>query len=164
MNIFLLIKKRGGMSSSLNIDIEILDHASDLPIPKYQTEGAAGMDLYAALSKPVELRPFDRTLIPTGLKISLPKNLEAQIRPRSGIAYTHGISILNSPGTIDSDYRGELKILLVNLGQDKFVIEHSSRIAQLIITPVIQVKLKVVLALNETKRGQSGFGSTGQKA
>ena len=152
------------MNSSPNIDIEILDHARDLPIPKYQTEGAAGMDLYAALSKPLVLRPRERTLIPTGLKISLPKNLEAQIRPRSGLAYTHGISILNSPGTIDSDYRGEIKILLINLGQDKFVIEHSSRIAQLIITPIIQVKLKVVLALNKTKRGQSGFGSTGQKA
>ena len=152
------------MSSSLNIDIEILDHASDLPIPKYQTEGASGMDLYAALSKPIVLRPLERTLIPTGLKISLPKNLEAQIRPRSGLAYTHGISILNSPGTIDSDYRGELKILLVNLGQDKFVIEHSSRIAQLIIAPIIQAKLNVVLALNKTKRGQKGFGSTGQKA
>ena len=136
----------------------------DRPIPKYQTEGAAGMDLYAALSKPVELRPFDRTLIPTGLKISLPKNLEAQIRPRSGLAYTHGISILNSPGTIDSDYRGEIKILLINLGQDKYVIEHGSRIAQLIITPIIQAKLEVVLALNKTKRGHRGFGSTGQKA
>ena len=152
------------MRSSLKIDIEILDNASDLPIPKYQTEGASGMDLYAALSKPIVLRPLERTLIPTGLKISLPKNLEAQIRPRSGLAYTHGISILNSPGTIDSDYRGEIRILLINLGQDKFVIEHSSRIAQLIITPVIQVKLKVVLTLNKTKRGQSGFGSTGQKA
>ena len=152
------------MSSSLKIDIEILDNASDLPIPKYQTEGASGMDLYAALSKPIVLRPLERTLIPTGLKISLPKNLEAQIRPRSGLAYTHGISILNSPGTIDSDYRGELKILLVNLGQDNFVIEHSSRIAQLIIAPIIQAKLKVVLALNKTKRGQKGFGSTGQKA
>ena len=151
------------MSSSLKIDIEILDNASDLPIPKYQTEGASGMDLYAALSKPIVLRPLERTLIPTGLKISLPKNLEAQIRPRSGLAYTHGISILNSPGTIDSDYRGELKILLVNLGQDNFVIEHSSRIAQLIIAPIIQAKLKVVLALNKTKRGHRGFGSTGQK-
>ena len=140
------------MSSSLNVDIEILDHASDLPIPKYQTEGAAGMDLYAALSKPIVLRPLER---------SLPKNLEAQIRPRSGLAYTHGISILNSPGTIDSDYRGEIKILLINLGQDKFVIEHSSRIAQLIIAPIIQAKLKVVLALDKTKRGQKGFGSTG---
>ena len=149
------------MRSSLKIDIEILDNASDLPIPKYQTEGASGMDLYAALSKPIVLRPLERTLIPTGLKISLPKNLEAQIRPRSGLAYTHGISILNSPGTIDSDYRGELKILLVNLGQDNFVIEHSSRIAQLIIAPIIQAKLKVVLALNKTKRGQKGFGSTG---
>ena len=152
------------MSSSLKIDIEILDNASDLPIPKYQTEGASGMDLYAALSKPIVLRPLERTLIPTGLKISLPKNLEAQIRPRSGLAYTHGISILNSPGTIDSDYRGELKISLVNLGQDNFVIEHSSRIAQLIIAPIIQAKLKVVLALNKTKRGHRGFGSTGQKA
>ena len=149
------------MSSSLKIDIEILDNASDLPIPKYQTEGASGMDLYAALSKPIVLRPLERTLIPTGLKISLPKNLEAQIRPRSGLAYTHGISILNSPGTIDSDYRGEIKILLINLGQDQFVIEHSSRIAQLIIAPIIQAKLKVVLALNKTKRGQKGFGSTG---
>ncbi len=149
------------MSSSLNIDIEKLDHASDLPIPKYQTEGAAGMDLYAALSKPLVLRPLERTLIPTGLKISLPKNLEAQIRPRSGLAYKHGISVLNSPGTIDSDYRGEIKILLINLGQDKFIIEHSSRIAQLIIAPIIQAKLKVVLALNKTKRGKKGFGSTG---
>ena len=152
------------MSPSVNIDIEILDYASDLPIPKYQTEGAAGMDLYAALSKPIVLRPLERTLIPTGLKISLPKNLEAQIRPRSGLAYTNGISILNSPGTIDSDYRGEIKILLINLGQDKFVIEHGSRIAQLIIAPIIQAKLKVVLALNKTKRGHRGFGSTGQKA
>ena len=152
------------MSSSLKIDIEILDHASDLPIPKYQTEGASGMDLYAALSKPIVLRPLERTLIPTGLKISLPKDLEAQIRPRSGLAYTHGISILNSPGTIDSDYRGEIKILLINLGQDKFVIEHGSRIAQLIISPIIKAKLKVVLALNKTKRGHRGFGSTGQKA
>ena len=151
------------MSPSLNIDIEILDYAIDLPVPKYQTEGAAGMDLYAALSKPIVLRPLERTLIPTGLKISLPKNLEAQIRPRSGLAYTHGISILNSPGTIDSDYRGEIKILLINLGQDKFVIEHGSRIAQLIIAPIIQAKLKVVLALNKTKRGHRGFGSTGQK-
>ena len=149
------------MSSSLKIDIEILDNASDLPIPKYQTEGASGMDLYAALSKPIVLRPLERTLIPTGLKISLPKNLEAQIRPRSGLAYKHGISILNSPGTIDSDYRGEIKILLINLGQDKFVIEHNSRIAQLIIAPIIQAKLKVVLALDNTKRGQKGFGSTG---
>jgi|TARA_B100000282_G_C31590829_1_gene425569 dUTP pyrophosphatase len=152
------------MSPSLNIDIEILDHSSDLPIPRYQTEGAAGMDLYAALSKPIILRPLERTLIPTGLKISLPKNLEAQIRPRSGLAYTNGISILNSPGTIDSDYRGEIKILLINLGQDKFVIEHGSRIAQLIIAPIIKAKLKVVLALNKTKRGHRGFGSTGQKA
>ena len=152
------------MSSSLKIDIEILDNASDLPIPKYQTEGASGMDLYAALSKPIILRPLERTLIPTGLKISLPKNLEAQIRPRSGLAYTNGISILNSPGTIDNDYRGEIKILLINLGQDKFVIEHGSRIAQLIIAPIIKAKLKVVLALNKTKRGHRGFGSTGQKA
>ena len=152
------------MSSSLKIDIEILDNASDLPIPKYQTEGAAGMDLYAALSKSIVLRPLERTIIPTGLKISLPKNLEAQIRPRSGLAYTHGISILNSPGTIDSDYRGEIKILLINLGQDKFVVEHSSRIAELVIAPIIQAKLKVVLALNKTKRGHRGFGSTGQKA
>ena len=112
----------------------------------------------------IVLRPLERIIIPTGLKISLPKNLEAQIRPRSGLAYTHGISILNSPGTIDSDYRGEIKILLINLGQDKFVIEHGSRIAQLIIAPIIKAKLKVVLALNKTKRGHRGFGSTGQKA
>ena len=149
------------MGSLMNINVEILDHAKDLPIPSYQTEGAAGLDLFAALTEPVEIHPLERVLIPTGLKIGLPPNMEAQVRPRSGIAYKYGITVLNSPGTIDSDYRGEIKIILINLGQDNFIIERGSRIAQMIFSPITKAKLSVVSTLNKTKRGSKGFGSTG---
>lgn len=149
------------MNSLLNINIEILSHAKNLPIPSYQTEGAAGLDLFAALTQPVKICPLERVLIPTGLKIDLPPNMEAQIRPRSGIAYNYGITVLNSPGTIDSDYRGEIKIILINLGQDNFIIERGSRIAQMIFSPITKAKLSVVSTLNKTKRGSKGFGSTG---
>ena len=149
------------MNSLININIEILSHAKDLPIPSYQTEGAAGLDLFAALTKPVKMCPLERVLIPTGLKIDLPPNMEAQIRPRSGIAYNYGVTVLNSPGTIDSDYRGEIKIILINLSQDNFIIEHGSRIAQMIFSPITKAKLSVVSTLNKTKRGSKGFGSTG---
>lgn len=152
------------MNSLINVNIEILNHAKDLPIPRYQTAGAAGIDLFAALKEPLKMLPLERVLIPTGLKISLPLDMEAQIRPRSGIAYNYGITVLNSPGTIDSDYRGEIKIILVNLSQDNFVVERGSRIAQMVISPVTKAKLNMVSALNDTKRGSKGFGSTGEKA
>lgn len=152
------------MSNLLQIDVEILKHAQDLPVPNYQTDGAAGMDLFAALQKPLEIAPSERVLVPTGLKISLPLNVEAQIRSRSGIALKHGISVLNSPGTIDSDYRGEILVLLINFGLNTFIIERGSRIAQLVISPVIQAKLNVVSTLSITKRGQGGFGSTDKEA
>ncbi len=149
------------MNSPVDINIEILKHAKDLPIPSYQTAGAAGIDLFAALTEPMEMYPLERVLIPTGLKISLPPDMEAQIRPRSGISYKYGITVLNSPGTIDSDFRGEIKIILINLSQDNFIVEHGARIAQMIISPVTKARLNLVSMVDETKRGSKGFGSTG---
>ena len=151
------------MIHPLHINVELMEHAKGLPIPSYQTDGAAGMDLFAAIDKPIELSPLERILIPTGLKLSLPSNMEAQIRPRSGLAFKQGITVLNAPGTIDSDYRGEIKILLINLGQNMFKIEHGARAAQLVIAPITQANLNVVLTLDATQRGHGGFGSTDQK-
>ena len=148
------------MSQPLYINVEIMEHAKELPFPSYQTDGAAGIDLFAALKKTIELSPLDRILIPTGLRLSLPSNVEAQIRPRSGLALKQGVTVLNSPGTIDSDYRGEIKILLINLGQNIFKIEHAARVAQLVIAPITQAKLNSVLTLDVTERGKRGFGST----
>ncbi len=151
------------MSHPLHINVEIMENAMGLPIPSYQTDRAAGMDLFAAIDKPIELSPLERIIVPTGLKLSLPSNMEAQIRPRSGLAFKQGITVLNSPGTIDSDYRGEIKILLINLGQNIFKIEHGARVAQLVIAPITQANLNVVLKLDATQRGHGGFGSTDQK-
>ena len=151
------------MSYPLHINVEIMEHAKGLPIPSYQTDGAAGMDLLAALEKPIELPPLNRILIPTGLKLSLPSSMEAQIRPRSGLAIKQGVTVLNSPGTIDSDYRGEIKILLINLSRDIFKIEHAARVAQLVIAPITKAKLNVVATLDVTERGQGGFGSTDRR-
>ena len=151
------------MSHPLHINVEIMENAMGLPIPSYQTDRAAGMDLFAAIDKPIELSPLERIIVPTGLKLSLPSNMEAQIRPRSGLAFKQGITVLNSPGTIDSDYRGEIKILLINLGQNMFKIEHGARVAQLVIAPITQANLHVVLKLDATQRGHGGFGSTDQK-
>ena len=151
------------MSHPLHINVEIMENAMGLPIPSYQTDRAAGMDLFAAIDKPIELSPLERIIVPTGLKLSLPSNMEAQIRPRSGLAFKQGITVLNSPGTIDSDYRGEIKILLINLGQNIFKIEHGARVAQLVIAPITQANLHVVLKLDATQRGHGGFGSTDQK-
>ena len=151
------------MSHPLHINVELMEHAKGLPIPSYQTDGAAGMDLFAAIDKPIELSPLERILIPTGLKLSLPSNMEAQIRPRSGLAFKQGITVLNAPGTIDSDYRGEIKILLINLGQNMFKIEHGARVAQLVIAPITHANLNVVLTLDATQRDHGGFGSTDQK-
>jgi dUTP pyrophosphatase len=139
-----------------------LGHGADLPLPAYETLGAAGMDLRAAVgSEGVVLEPGGRALIPTGLAIALPEGFEAQVRPRSGLALKHGISQPNSPGTVDSDYRGELKVILINHGQDPFPIAHGDRIAQLVIAPVTQAVWVETETLDETSRGAAGFGSTG---
>lgn len=131
-------------------------------LPSYATSGSSGLDLYAANKNPIMLYPGQRTVIPTGIAIELPEGYEAQIRPRSGLAVKHGITVLNTPGTIDSDYRGEIKVVLINLGKEKFVIKRGDRIAQLVITPVVKAELEEVENINiDTERGTEGFGSTG---
>lgn len=133
----------------------------EVPLPAYQTPGSAGLDLCAALSEAVQLGPGERRLIPTGLAMAIPQGFEGQVRPRSGLALKHGVSIVNSPGTIDSDFRGELGIGLINHGAEPFVVEPLSRIAQLVIAPVVQASLELVSSLDETSRGAGGYGSTG---
>jgi len=145
----------------MKIEFKKLPHAQDLPLPSYESEYAAGMDIRAALLEPIELLPGMRKLIPTGLKMALPQGYEAQIRPRSGLAYRNGVTMLNTPGTIDADYRGEVKVLAVNLGDEPFVIRHGDRLAQMIIAPIIQAEIHEVDSLSETERGEGGFGSTG---
>ncbi len=142
--------------------INIINTSSNV-LPAYETSGSAGMDIRANLQEPVKLLPLQRALIPTGLFIELPDNYEAQIRPRSGLAIKHGITCLNSPGTIDSDYRGEIKIILVNISAEEHIIENGDRIAQLIIQPVMKAEWIEVKILNESKRGVGGFGHTGKK-
>ncbi|HTM43421.1 MAG TPA: dUTP diphosphatase [Polyangiaceae bacterium] len=132
-----------------------------VPLPEYQSPGAAGMDLRAALKEAVSLAPGERYLVPTGLAMAIPHGFEGQVRPRSGLALKHGISVVNTPGTIDSDYRGEVSIVLINLGQLPFVIEPLSRIAQLVIAPVVQAQTQFVEILTDTARGSGGYGSTG---
>ncbi len=132
-------------------------------MPAYETNGSAGMDIRANLEEPVKLKPLQRTLIPTGLFIELPYGYEAQIRPRSGLAIKHGITCLNSPGTIDSDYRGEIKVILINLSDEEHIIQHGDRIAQMIIHQTIKADWIEVKVLNESKRGAGGFGHTGNK-
>jgi dUTP pyrophosphatase len=133
-----------------------------VPLPVYQTPESAGMDLCAALGAPVVLAPGQRQVIPTGLAIALPKGYEGQVRPRSGLALRHGIGIVNSPGTIDADYRGEIRVVLVNLGQEPYEVRPLDRIAQLVVAPVARVELQEVAALDETTRGDGGYGSTGR--
>ncbi|MFN9034536.1 MAG: dUTP diphosphatase [Alphaproteobacteria bacterium] len=145
------------------VDIVRLPHNPDLPLPAYETAGAAGMDLRAAVPEkaPLVLRPGARTAVPTGLAFALPEGFEAQVRPRSGLALKSGVTVANAPGTIDQDYRGELKVLLVNLGEEDFVIRRGDRVAQLIIAPVVQAAWREVGDLDATARGAGGFGSTG---
>lgn len=140
-----------------------LPHSNGLPEPRYETDQAAGMDMRAALppQAPITLLPGARALIPTGFCIALPHGYEAQMRPRSGLALKHGITCLNSPGTIDADYRGELKVILINHGSEPFAIARGERIAQLVIAPVTRAEWRVVDVLDETARGSGGFGSTG---
>lgn len=133
----------------------------DVPLPKYQTPGAAGMDLHAALEAPLVLKPLERALVPTGLTLAIPQKYEGQVRPRSGLALKHGLTVVNTPGTIDSDYRGEVKVLLVNLGNKKVTIQPLDRIAQLVIAPVATAQLVLVQTLDPTGRGAGGYGSTG---
>lgn len=148
---------------SIEVQITRLPHGRDLPLPAYQSSQAAGLDLVAAVDRPVTLKPGERALIPTGIAIALPGGHEAQVRPRSGLAIKEGVTVLNSPGTIDADYRGEIKVALVNLGQQPVEIARGMRIAQMVIAPVSHAKLREVAALTETPRGAGGFGSTGTK-
>ena len=148
--------------SSLRLPLRVQKLGSvDVPLPAYQTERAAGLDLCAAISESKRVDPGQRVLVPTGLALAIPDGYEGQVRPRSGLALKHGISIVNSPGTIDADYRGMVSVLLINLGQEPFLIEPLSRIAQLVICPVVQAELELVSTLDETARGAGGYGSTG---
>jgi dUTP pyrophosphatase len=146
------------------VRVERLPHAQGLPLPAYETTGSAGMDLRAALpdAEPMTLQPGARALVPTGLKIALEQGWEAQVRPRSGLALKHGITCLNSPGTVDSDYRGEVGVILINHGQEPFVIRRGERIAQMVVARHEQVEMVEVETLDETARGAGGFGSTGR--
>ena len=134
---------------------------ASLGLPAYETAGAAGADLRANLTAPVTLAPGARALIPTGLRMAIPDGFEVQIRPRSGLALKHGVTLLNTPGTIDSDYRGPVGVIMVNLGQEPFDVTHGMRIAQLVVAPVVQAGFRVVAQLDDTARGAGGFGSTG---
>ena len=149
---------------TVTIHVAPLPHFEGLALPAYETADAAGMDLRAAVpdGEPLTLAPGHRAMVPTGLTIALPAGHEAQVRPRSGLAAKHGVTCLNTPGTIDADYRGEVKVILINHGQEPFVIKRGERIAQMVIAPVTRGELKVVASLDETKRGAGGFGSTGR--
>ena len=151
------------MSGTIDLDIIRLPHGKDLPLPSYQSTSAAGLDLIAAVpvDVPVMLAPGARALIPTGIAIALPSGTEAQIRPRSGLAVKHGLTVLNAPGTIDADYRGEVQALLVNLGSEPVAVTRGMRIAQMVISTVTRAQLREVDVLQKTSRGPSGFGSTG---
>jgi dUTP pyrophosphatase len=148
---------------SVAVRVLRLPHSEGLPLPSYQSAHAAGLDLVAALPEgdPIELEPSDRALVPTGLVIELPDGYEAQVRPRSGLALKHGVTVLNSPGTIDADYRGEVRVLLINLGAETFLIQRGDRIAQLVVSPATRVEIVATEALGDTGRGEGGFGSTG---
>ncbi|MYG52384.1 MAG: dUTP diphosphatase [Rhodospirillaceae bacterium] len=151
-------------AAPVTVAIRRLRHGADLPLPGYATAGSAGVDLMAAIADPRNLAPGVRSAVPTGIAIALPPGFEAQIRPRSGLARKHGIAIVNAPGTIDSDYRGEIEVLLVNLGGADFTVEPGMRIAQLVIAPVARAVWREADTLDETGRGAGGFGSTGTAA
>jgi dUTP pyrophosphatase len=149
------------MSAEIDIAITILPHGVGLPLPAYATDGAAGLDVVAAIVEPVVLAPGQRAAVPTGLAMAIPPGFEVQVRPRSGLAAKHGLTVANAPGTIDADYRGEVKVLLINLGPDPVTIEPAMRIAQLVPAAVTRARLTVVDSLDDTVRGAGGFGSTG---
>lgn len=143
------------------VRLEPLPGSEDLPLPRYMSEGAAGMDLYAAVTAEVRLEPGERALVPTGLRLAIPPGYEGQVRPRSGLAARAGVTLLNSPGTIDADYRGEVQVIVINHGREPFVVRRGDRVAQLVIAPVTQVRLEPATGLAPTERGENGFGSTG---
>ena len=145
------------------IKILIKRLSKEVPLPKYETQGSSGMDLSANVKSSINISPGKKEIIPTGIAISVPQGFEVQIRPRSGLAAKHNITVLNTPGTIDADYRGELKIILINLGHKTFKIEKGSRIAQMVLCPVVKAKFEEVDSLDDTERGRGGFGSTGTK-
>ena len=147
---------------SVTVRVLRLPHGQGLALPSYQSKHAAGLDVVAAVIEPVELAPEGRMLVPTGFALELPEGYEAQVRPRSGLALKHGVTLLNTPGTIDADYRGEVMVLLINHGSEKFTISRGDRIAQLVIAPVSHVEIVAVETLGATERGPGGFGSTGQ--
>lgn len=149
-------------SRPLRVPVERLAHGADLPLPDYATAGSAGLDLRAAVAADLELAPGARHAVPTGLRLALPAGFEGQVRPRSGLALRHGVTVANAPGTIDSDYRGEIAVLLVNLSDQSFVIRRGDRVAQLVIAPVARALLEEVETLEMTGRGSGGFGSTGR--
>ena len=151
------------MIERITIKVKRLGTRKDSPLPSYMTEQASGMDLCAHLSNEVVIPPGDRRLIPSGITVAIPEGYEGQIRPRSGLAVKDGIAIVNSPGTIDSDYRGEIKIILINLGDEPFVVRNGARVAQLVITPVVRAQLEEVAELPETSRNDGGFGHTGSR-
>lgn len=154
------------MTSPVDVEIVQLPHGADLPLPAYQSARASGLDLFAAIpaDQPVTIAPDQFTSIPAGIAIALPAGFEAQVRPRSGLAARHGITVLNTPGTIDADYRGEVAVILINHGRESFSITRGMRIAQLVIVPVAYAQLRKVQKLAETVRGSGGFGSTGHKS
>ncbi len=150
-------------SGPLDVLVRRVRHRDDqLPLPAYESAGAAGLDLRADVDESIVLAPGERALIPTGLVVELPDGCEAQLRPRSGLALRHGVTLLNSPGTIDSDYRGEIKILMINLGGEQMSIERGDRIAQMVVAPVVRVRWREAEDLSETRRGEGGFGHTGR--
>ena len=154
------------MTSAIEVQILQLPHAADLPLPAYQSASASGLDLLAAIpaAEPVSIAPGRFAAIPTGITIALPAGLEGQVRPRSGLAARHGITVLNTPGTIDADYRGEIAVILINHGAESFSVTRGMRIAQLVISPIAYAQLRKVEKLAETARGSAGFGSTGVKS
>ncbi|KJS27711.1 MAG: deoxyuridine 5'-triphosphate nucleotidohydrolase [Hyphomonadaceae bacterium BRH_c29] len=150
--------------NEVNVAVRPLPHFEGLQLPAYETIGSAGMDVRAAVpeGEPIILAPGERNMVPTGLSVAIPQGYEIQVRPRSGLAAKHGLTCLNTPGTIDSDYRGEIKVILVNLGQEAFTIQRGERIAQLVLAPVTRLVWQAVDTLDETDRGAGGFGSTGR--
>lgn len=161
MNSSVSLAARPRTARDVTVQVRRLPHGEGLPLPHYATPHSAGADLVAAVESDVVLEPLARALIPTGLAIALPEGYEAQVRPRSGLAAKHGITVLNTPGTVDADYRGEVKIILINLGQEPFTVTRGMRVAQMVIAPVTQLQWEEAENLPDTERGQGGFGSTG---
>jgi dUTP pyrophosphatase len=147
--------------TAVTVTVKRLPHGADLPLPQYATAGSAGLDLLAAITDPMTLAPSERALVPTGLAIALPHGYEAQVRPRSGLALKNGVTVLNSPGTVDADYRGEIGVILANCGAEPFVVTRGMRVAQMVVAPVTQIEWAEAEELSDTARGTGGYGSTG---